>query len=371
LKNSPPDRLKIGLIGSYPPPYGGVTVHVQRLMKKLDEYHIDYVLYDILGRQRENKKNRIVCIRHPKLWILTYVFSNTTEIIHNHTTDWRGQVLVGLMGFLGKKTISTLHSERLIKFWKDYHGIKRKAIQFALQSTTSLIVVNENIREFCLSLGVDPARIFLIPAFIPPIPEKKEIQEIPEDIRDFIDTHDPVISANAFAIKFFKGEDVYGLDLCVELCHNLKQDHDTVGFLFFLPQIGDTHYFSDLQQRLAALNLQNNFLFVTQPYPFYPLLMKSSVFIRPTNTDGDAVSLREALYFGIPSVASDVVTRPEGTVLFKNRDIGDLTSKVKEVLDNYQYHKQRIQALPSGDYSARIVQVYYKVAGIPDTTTAD
>ena len=240
--------LKIGLIGSCPPPYGGVTVHVQRLMKKLDEYAIDYVLYDVVGEQREQKDTRIIRIRHPKLWILKYFFSGTSEIIHNHTTDWRGQVLVGLMGLLGKKTVSTLHSERLIKSWKDYNVIKRKIIQIALQSTTSLIVVNAHIREFCISLGVNPDRVFLIPAFIPPEPEEREIQEIPQKIRDFIDTHDPLISANAFKIKFFKNEDVYGIDLCIELCSRLKQKRDTVGFVFFLPQTGDHALF----QRSAA-----------------------------------------------------------------------------------------------------------------------
>ena len=51
-----PEGLKIGLIGSCPPPYGGVTVHIQRLMKKLDEYDIDYVLYDVLGGQRKQKE---------------------------------------------------------------------------------------------------------------------------------------------------------------------------------------------------------------------------------------------------------------------------------------------------------------------------
>jgi glycosyltransferase involved in cell wall biosynthesis len=131
--------LKIGIIGTCPPPYGGVTVHIQRLMKKLDELNIDYVLYDIFGTEREKKDNRIVCIKHPKLWIIKYFLSTNNEIVHNHTTDWRGQIIVGLMGLLGKKTISTLHSEKLIKSWRDYNVIKRKVIQIALKSSTSLI----------------------------------------------------------------------------------------------------------------------------------------------------------------------------------------------------------------------------------------
>ena len=374
LKNTGPSKptgLKIGIIGTCPPPYGGVTVHIQRLMEKLDEFNIDYVLYDVFGGEREEKEDRIICIKHPKLWMIKYFLSSNREIIHNHTTDWKGQIIVGLMGLLGRRTISTLHSEKLIKSWKEYPVIKRKAIQFALKSSTSLIVVNSDIKEFCVSIGVDPDKIFLIPAFIPPVLDTDEMNGIPGDIRDFLDSHYPIISANAFKITFFKGEDVYGIDLCIELCARLKENRDNIGLIFFLPQVGDTQYFSYLQQRLIELDLQKNFLFVTQPYPFYPLLLKSSLFIRPTNIDGDAISLREALYFGIPSVASDVVARPEGTILFKNRDIDDFTSKVKDLLDNYQDYKQRLHSLTFDDYSARIVHVYKKVAGKQDTIIAD
>jgi glycosyltransferase involved in cell wall biosynthesis len=367
-------ELKIGLIGSCTPPFTGVTVHVHRLMEKLDEFNIDWVLYDILGVQRENKENRVICIKHPKLWMIKYFFSTKNEIIHNHTEDWRGQVIVGLMGFLGQKTIATLHSEALINSWSDYNFIKRKVIQIALKSTTSLIVVNSNIKEFCLSIGIDPDKLFLIPAFIPPTSEKAEIHEIPKDIWDFLDNHYPVLSGNAFKITFFKGEDVYGIDLCIELCYKLKQNWDNVGFIFFLPEFlwgnGERQHFSYLQQRIRELNLQNNFLFVTQSYPFHPVLLKSSIFVRPTNTDGDAISIREALYFRIPSVASNVVTRPEGTIIFKNRDIDDFTLTVKDLLDNYQEYKQRLNSLTFDDYAAEILHVYQKVAGVSDIMTA-
>ena len=370
LKNNHPLKgIRIGLIGSYPPPYGGVTIHIQRIMKKLDEYNIDYVLYDIFGVERGKKADRIICIKHPKLWIIKYFLMTNDDIIHNQTTDWRGQIIVGFMGLFGKKTISTLHSEKLIKSWRNYNFIKRKVIQIALKSTTSLIVVNSNIREFCLSLGIISGNIFLIPAFIPPAIDKED--ELPRDLQDFLASHYPVISANAFKIIFLKGEDVYGIDLCIELCYRLRQHWNNVGLIFFLPQIGDMQYFTSLQQRVIDLDLQNNFLFVTQPYQFYPILLKSEVFIRPTNTDGDAISLREALYFGVPSVASDVVTRPEGTILFKNRDIDDLTKKVKNLLDNYPNYKQKLQSLVFDDYSAKIVNVYQKVAGVSDITIAD
>ena len=40
------------------------------------------------------------------------------------------------------------------------------------------------------------------------------------------------------------------------------------------------------------------------------MLRLTDVLLKPTNTDGDAISVREALYLGVPVVASDVVERP-------------------------------------------------------------
>jgi len=45
--------------------------------------------------------------------------------------------------------------------------------------------------------------------------------------------------------------------------------------------------------------------------PAFPF---TAVYLRPTLTDGDAVSIREALDAGVPVVASNVVRRPRGVV---------------------------------------------------------
>jgi hypothetical protein len=54
--------------------------------------------------------------------------------------------------------------------------------------------------------------------------------------------------------------------------------------------------------------------------------------IRATTTDGDANSIREALSFQVPVIASDVVERPAGSVVFENRSLDDLVRAVGEVL---------------------------------------
>ena len=64
----------------------------------------------------------------------------------------------------------------------------------------------------------------------------------------------------------------------------------------------------------------------------WPVLKKSALFIRPTKTDGDALSLREALYYQVPTVASDVVYRPEGTYLYSAGAKDALVSEMKKIL---------------------------------------
>lgn len=108
--------------------------------------------------------------------------------------------------------------------------------------------------------------------------------------------------------------------------------------------------------------MEDNFLFQTNPYQFYPILMKSDIFTRPTTSDGDAISLREALYLKTPSVASDVVPRPEGTVLFKNRDVADFIDRVKMVWDNYSYYKSKMESLEVENGLSKTLGVYRSLA---------
>ena len=131
-----------------------------------------------------------------------------------------------------------------------------------------------------------------------------------------------------------------------------------------MPDIGDHDYFSKLKQAIREKNIEDGFLFVTQPLDeIYPIWQKSDIFVRPTSSDGDAVSLREALYLKTPSVASDVVSRPEGTVLFKNRDVADFIARVKMVWDNYDYYKSRMESIEMTSGLSEILKVYRSLAG--------
>ena len=347
----------MALIGPYPPPYGGVSVHIQRLMPFLEKENINYVIYN-LGHKgvpySESSIPKVINIKYPKLWIIWYFFFSKEYLIHNHYSYWIMAVISGLMSVIGKKMVITIHTK---EFFND-NRLKRKLIVFALKKYSLIIAVNKNIKNLCLSEGVNKSNIVVIPAFISPLFNHNDIMEINKDVKEFIDIHSPIISANAHTIEFIKNQEVYGIDTCIDLCEIIIKNHKNIGFIFLLSKIGDNEYFEKMKQKIVDKNLQDNFKLINISCKFYPILMKSDLFIRPTITDGDAISVREALSLGVPTIASDVVQRPIGTILFKNGDINDLNSKVKIILEDLELYKKDLSKINFDDNSNTILDLY-------------
>lgn len=345
----------VALCGPYPKPYGGISVHVKRLSEWLSNKGIICTVYDTSGISK--KENNVVTIRSVWKWLLCLLLHGPEDVIHYHGYN---PTLVGILSLLvtikRSKLVVTFHSFR---YDVDKMSLLEKFVfQLARKCKVNFVTVNQHIKEKVISLGINPENIKVIPAFIPPIIRKEEIAEIPRETWNFINKHTPIISANAFRITFYNNQDLYGIDMCIDLCANLKRDYPKIGFVFCLPDVGDYEYFSKMKQRIKESGIEENFFFQTKPCQFYPILMKSDLFVRPTNTDGDAVSLREALYFRVPSVASNAIPRPEGTILFKSRDIDDFILKVKDVLDNYEGHKERLESVILEDNAEKIIKIY-------------
>ena len=139
--------------------------------------------------------------------------------------------------------------------------------------------------------------------------------------------------SNAWNLVMHNNQDLYGLDMCIEAMVKLKEDKTNQYYLIFVVASN-----TNQQERMAAYKKQINdnkledcILIWEQSISFVRLLQECDLVLRTTNTDGDAVSIREALHFGKPVLASDVVKRPDGVVLFKTRNVEDLTNKIKEL----------------------------------------
>jgi len=350
---------KIALLGSYPPPYGGVTIHIQRLKKFIEQRGFECCVYDFNNSPVSRSEKDIIIVRNPLIWAIRYFFSKKEDIVHTHNSDWRIRLIVGSLSFTGAKTIVTIHGDSLKKSTRGKNFIKKFFVIFFLKRSNFIIAVNREIYDLCTLFGIKKEKLVVIPGFIPPIIQAEQLEIASEEVRSFIQLHSPLLVGYAYKILFFDNQDLYGIDLCIDLCFNLKRNYPNIGFIFILPLIGDTNYYDTLNKKIAECKLDNNFLFITgEENQFIPVLVKSELLVRPTNTDGDSLSIREALFFRIPVIASDVVGRPDGVVLFKNRDLKNLTETTLEILKNYDTYKNRISHDQLENSADRIIGIY-------------
>jgi glycosyl transferase family 4/glycosyl transferase family 1 len=377
--------MQIHIIGQYPPPIGGITIHVSRLIQKLEKANFDVRFYDdtdlppisILVKiknlilnyksdlQQHQTSTKMYSVKNSfrlknfrsVLFKLIFTDRNKKKIVHYHTKNWKYRASLNIASKLNPnlKLVFTIHSLR--DEYINFGWFEKIYLKIALSGKHFFTVTNSDIKNKLVEWGAEKSKITVLHPYLSPEKIQKDYDDIPKSIWDFINSHEPIVSANASKIEFYENEDLYGLDMCVDLCKNLQGDYPSIGFIFCLPSIGKEEYFEELNKKIYHLGISNNFLFVTEKIAFYPVLEKSDVFVRPTNTDGDALSIREAISLGIPAVASDAVERPKGTHVFRNRDVNSYTEMVKEVL-KVDHPQNEIIHLQNDDSFMKIIEIY-------------
>ncbi|MGH3902715.1 MAG: glycosyltransferase [Pseudonocardiaceae bacterium] len=140
-------------------------------------------------------------------------------------------------------------------------------------------------------------------------------------------------------VEWRGGTDMYGLDMMIEMLGRIRKTYPRVGLVVCLwgyQDATDAAYLKALHDRATSSGCNLAVHFNREVGSLLPVLAASQAFLRPTVTDGDSNSVREALDLGIHVVASDAVGRPSGVVTFPNRDQRAFEAAVLEVLSGRQ-----------------------------------
>ncbi len=305
------------IIGYYPPPLGGISVYIYRLHKQLPSSKI---LDPSTGESFKGQK---------ALKLFFDLLMGKHQAVHLHVTDIK-ILLVVWMARIFKQfdIIFTAHNPRL---FQTENMLFKKIYKLLLAKVDYLIVVSAHIIEIYKENGVNlPQNIIIQDAFIPPPleDENKILKSYPESLKIFINSHQPILTANASSIIFIDKVDLYGLDMCIQLTEKLKKDFPDIGFIFVLAdEQRNEKYINTMKELSSKLYIENNFYFLTGQKEMWPLFKESDLMVRPTYSDGYGISIAEALYFNSHAIASKVCDRPEGTILFENRNVEDLYEK--------------------------------------------
>lgn len=353
--------MKINIIGTFPQPYGGISVHIKRMMLYLINNNVEVTIYNESKEYDTNAKN-IIYIGTYRKFLFKIPFLKA-DIIHFHTISKKIRILMGFFKIFNKKIVLTIHGESLHNQLEESNWIIKKLLLFSMKKLNKIVCVNSNTINELISLGINNKNLICIPAYINPIENRYDFDNIPENVLSFITNSNFLISANGW-IKFYNNEDLYGIDMLIELIRKLKEAGYDVSLLIALLGTNiannrEKSYYENLKNKINQYNLQSNImLFEVIDTEFYPILKNSKLFLRPTNTDGYGVSIGEALYYKVPSIASNVCNRPEGTIIFKSRDINDLYIKTIDVIENYNLHKEKIKNIKQPNNGEKLLDVY-------------
>lgn len=331
MKNILPN-IHVLLLGEYPPPIGGVTMHIKRFFdryKKSDE--IELTLLDI-------KKRKVYSGNQTFSSGLSILKIMSADIVHIHLSNNIKIFIAFLFKLFGKKVVYTHHNIRINNMM---------LFRFFMLFVDKLILVNdkdipENVKKYNYAL---------IPAFLPATVSTPLPVSVINKLRDY----KYIISTNCFKMTFINGKDLYGFDLCVKAFGSLVEYNKIKNSLLVLvdPSGTSTEYVHKL---IKTFKKNNNcsILFINNMIDFNELSKRSTMVVRATRSDGDSLTIREALFLQKPVIASDVAYRAKGTILFENENNDDLANKILDVINGNVLSKQ----YENIDYAEEIMKIY-------------
>ena len=352
-------KYTVDIIGTYPPPIGGTSIHLERLFFRCLNNDIDVVVYDTHGRNKsENyRSDKVIPINKYMKFYLGYLFNKRAKIIHSHTHSWKERAMLTLKAKIcHQKVIFTFHSFRDMK--KEMNAIERICCSFAIKLADYYIATNSEVEKKLIDWGVSKKKISIISPFI--APSEDAIGELDCNIEELIAPYDFVLCANASNNDHYQGNDLYGLDMCIELQAYLRQNYNC-GFLYVLTKVSDEEYLKQIKQMIIDKKVEDSFFLIQHPINFLALIKVAKVFVRPTCTDSRPLSVDESISLGCPAVASNVCWHPDSCILFEARNQDDLNEKVKKVLDNYDLMKENTKNDSVQDEFEAILDVYKKL----------
>ena len=316
--------MKVLLIGPYPPPYGGISVHVELAQEELRREGIDCRVICIDRRVPDS--DRYIRIKGG-LELALIVFNHARQgwiphvHINGHTVKgWLIALACGIAGHCAAARLLTIHSGMTPAFLAG--GRQRKLLaRLACSQYQRVISVSHEIRGALETSRVPSERIDVLPAYLEdsrqPIPP-------PYILKKWLQAHTPLLST---AISF---RPEYGFDLLLDALLELRQIKPDIGLLV----IGGGEGFEAAKKQVSECGLENSVLLAGEvPHALcISLIANSNGFLRPTRADGDSIAVREALALGIPVVASDVCHRPAGTVLFRSGEAADMAVAIENSL---------------------------------------
>lgn len=296
------EKKKILIVGTMPPPVGGVTASVKSVYQAL------------LGQESIE-----VSLLSPKS--LLRVFFIRPDVVHCNFSRPLKRLVAGLLcKLVGARVVHTIHGSRFN--FSDFINI------LALKFADGLILLNKEIYKEFQERKLPVKTVLMTPIISGASVGEEGLNSGFQGVKLFEENSEfKYILVYAGGKVYRDQKEVYGLLFVGNLLPQLKQ----LGFVVIFIDIAGQYSETDLDPKKSG-----NFIHISHPVNFRAACKEVAIYCRPTSMDGNSVAVLEALDEGVPVLASDAVPRPEGVFTYdygNNLDFLREIEKLKNDLD--------------------------------------
>jgi glycosyltransferase involved in cell wall biosynthesis len=317
--------MRILQLGPVPPPHGGVQANLSAIAERLRFHGHDCQMVAIT-RSSEIKPQADVFYPKNAKELFKFIFGLKYDVAHLHfggDFTLRLAALAFVCGVLpGKKTVLTFHSGGFAGSGEGKRANKLSFRGFAVQRLDKIIAVNEEIKKLFLRYGVSSEKIEIIAPHFHRQPNPNV--EISSEIERFFQKHSHVLLAVASLEKH------YDLSFQIRVLKSVFKEFPNCGLLI----AGSGELEDDLRREIAETDYAENIMLAGDvPHDAtLHLIKRADALLRTTLFDGDAISVREALFLETPVIATDNKMRPAGVRLIEIGEASGLTEAILAVL---------------------------------------
>jgi len=280
------DSLSIALVGSLPPPPGGVASSIASIKSALDDRNMIHL--------------RVISWH--ELWKLIFA---RPDVIHFNFSRPMKRLAGTLFGrLIGSRVVHTIHGNT---FCFELFGNA-----LAVKLSHGFILLNRDVMDRFRERGIQKL-IQLTPILDTGVRPGSG----PNCILDGISGRIALVYAHGR--QFIDGKEVYGFSFVAQLLPDLAER----GYKVFFLDPSATYSLDELDVHGTCAVIHHR-----ASVDFRALLPRMSVYLRPTSTDGNSVAVLEALHAGVPVLASDAVPRPDGVITYRYGDADDFLAKI-------------------------------------------
>ncbi len=341
--------LRILQLGPYPPPEGGIS---RNMLAIREELYARGHSCSIIATSKSTHIYEESGVFHPRsaVALLRLLSSLEYDILHLHIggdISIRVLALAAACSFFGKgKSLLTLHSGGYPLTDEGKNAAPNSIRGRIFQRFSRLIAVNEAIADVFWRYGVSSDRIKVILPHSLCLPNQQV--KVPRELADFYDRHSPVLVSVGGLEKDY--DPIFQIDAMKDIV----ADFPNAGLMI----VGDGSMRENVEAAVAASPCAENIQLagnVDHGVTLH-LMNHADIALRTTLFDGDAISVREALFLGTPVIATNTDSRPDGVHLIGISDKDALIRKVREILEAGNHDRPR--SLPDNTNIREIVNLY-------------